>query len=47
VAAPGVSKANASSHVVLDAVAGFDVEAAVQSIRRHLRCRPAWVDCCL
>jgi len=44
---PGVSKGNASTYVVLNAVAGVDIEAEVQRLRRQLRCRPAWVHCCL
>lgn len=44
---PGVPREAANTHRLLDAVAGFDVEAGVERLRAYMLCRPAWVRCCL
>lgn len=39
--------ADATNYLVLNAVAGYDVEKALHKVRQQLRCDPNWVQCCL
>jgi alpha 1,2-mannosyltransferase len=44
---PGYDRVQGDNWHLLNAVAGFDVEVTALQLRRHLRCRPAWVACCM
>eukprot|EP00878_Enallax_costatus_P017649 GHUV01018543.1.p1 GENE.GHUV01018543.1~~GHUV01018543.1.p1 ORF type:complete len:155 (+),score=22.82 GHUV01018543.1:678-1142(+) len=43
----GVDPKDAGSYMLLNAVAGYDVERALHHVRQQLRCDPDWAQCCL